>query len=238
MPDKAKTHPEQHSGKSVAGLNALRAAVLGANDGIVSVAGIVAGVAGATNTKSTIFTAGLAGLVAGALSMAAGEYISVSSQRDTEQAILHRERYELENFPEEEFEELVGLYEAKGLSEKTARKVAKELTEHDVFRAHAEAELKIDPDDLTNAWHAAIASAGAFTCGAIIPLLAVTLSPQEHRFIITFVSVLFALVLTGVLSAKASRTNKLKATIRVVIGGVLAMAVTFAIGKLVGTSVA
>ena len=159
-------------------LNWLRAGVLGANDGIVSVAGIVMGVAGATSERSPVFVAGVAGLVAGALSMAAGEYVSVNAQRDSEQAMLALEAEELEKMPKTELRELAKMYERKGLSRETARKVAEELTEHDALAAHAETEFGIDPDNLTNAWNAAFASMVAFTVGALLPLLAITLSPH------------------------------------------------------------
>ena len=210
--------------------------MLGANDGIVSVAGIVVGVAGATSSKSTIFTAGLAGLAAGALSMAAGEYVSVSSQRDTERVMLHKEKIELRDYPKEELQELRELYEAKGLTKKTATIVAKELTAKDAFAAHADAELSINPNDLTNPWQAAIASATSFLVGACIPLVAIVVFPASIQVPLTFVSVLLALTLTGLLSARVSEANKLKATLRVVIGGALAMAVTYSIGKLVGST--
>ena len=228
------THLEPHTDKSGQKLNWLRAAVLGANDGIVSTASIIVGVAGASNSVSFILTAGIAGLVAGALSMGVGEYISVSTQRDTEKALLEKERGELKNNPKFEFEELVGLYKAKGLSDATARKVAEELTEHDVFAAHVDAELGIDPNNLTNPWRAAFASAAAFFCGAIIPIIMVVISPANLHIAITFVGVFLALIITGILSAYAGGANKTKATIRVVIGGLLAMIVTFGIGKLFG----
>jgi hypothetical protein len=139
--------------------------VLGANDGIVSTAGLVVGVAAATTSSSVIFTAGLAGLVAGGVSMALGEYVSVSTQRDTQRALLQKERQELDEMPEAELEELAGLYAAKGLSAETARVVARELTERDAFAAHIDVELGIDPDDLSNPWQAALSSAVAFTLG-------------------------------------------------------------------------
>jgi VIT1/CCC1 family predicted Fe2+/Mn2+ transporter len=234
----ATTHPEpkSHTNKTSAKLNTLRAAVLGANDGIVSVAGIVVGVAGATSSKSTIFTAGLAGLAAGALSMAAGEYVSVSSQRDTERAILHKEKIELRDYPKEELQELQEIYEARGLTRKTAKTVAKELTAHDAFAAHAEAELSIDPHDLTNPWQAALASASSFLVGAVIPLIAIEVLPDHVRIPLTFIAVLLALTVTGLLSAIAGGADKVRSTLRVVIGGALAMAVTYSIGKLVGTA--
>ena len=179
-------------------------------------------------------TAGVAGLVAGALSMGVGEYISVSTQRDTEKALLEKERGELVSSPKLELEELVVIYIKKGLSEPTARKVAEELTAKDVFAAHFDAELGIDPNNLTDPWHAAYASAASFFCGAIIPIIIITFSPSSVRLPATFFGVLIALIITGILSAQAGGANKTKATMRVVIGGILAMAVTFGIGKLFG----
>ena len=166
---------EPHEGGLNNRLNWLRAGVLGANDGIVSTAGIVMGVAGATSDRGTILVAGVAGLAAGALSMAAGEYVSVSTQKDSELALLEKERRELRDEPEEELEELAGLYVEKGLSEELALQVAKQLTEHDALAAHAEAELGIDPDDITSPWNAALASMVSFTVGALLPLLTITL---------------------------------------------------------------
>jgi VIT1/CCC1 family predicted Fe2+/Mn2+ transporter len=227
-------HIELHQPTSSSTLNWLRAAVLGANDGVVSVASIVVGVAAATDSASFILTAGTAGLVAGALSMAVGEYVSVSTQRDTERALLAKERHELETQPEAELAELAAIYQAKGLSHETAQKVAQELTDHDAFAAHVEAELRIDPDDLTNPWHAAYASALAFFAGAIIPLVAIVLPPAAWRIPVTFAAVLVVLIITGTLSAHVGGANKTKATIRVVVGGIVAMAITFAIGKLFG----
>jgi len=150
--------------------NWLRAAVLGANDGIVSTAGLVVGVAGATDSKLIILTAGLAGIVAGALSMAAGEYVSVSTQRDIEKALLEKERKELIHDPEGELAELATLYEAEGLKRATALLVADELTQKGAFAAHVDIELRIDPDNLTDPWHAAYASAASFLVGALIPV--------------------------------------------------------------------
>ena len=227
-------HREPHQSDSGSKLNWLRAAVLGANDGIVSVASIVVGVAGASNSAGFIFTAGIAGLVAGALSMAVGEYVSVSTQRDTERALLEKERYELEHEPEAELAELTSLYAAKGLSQETALQVARELTAHDAFAAHVDAELHIDPNALTNPWQAAIASAASFLSGAIIPLIAVVLPPESIRIPVTFAAVLVALIITGTLSAYAGGANKTRATVRVVVGGLLAMAITYGIGKFFG----
>lgn len=228
-------HDEPHDDAAIgARLNWLRAAVLGANDGIVSVAGIVMGVAGATTDTHAILVAGLAGLVAGALSMAAGEYVSVSTQRDTEQALLAKERRELEEEPEEELAELAGLYRDKGLDEDLAMEVAIALTAHDGLRAHAEAELGIDPDDLTNPWHAAWASMASFTVGGFLPLLVILLLPASVRVVCTAIAVVIALVLTGYLSATAGDARVRPAIIRNVVGGLLAMAVTYGIGSLVG----
>ncbi len=229
------SHPsEPHIGSINNKLNWLRAGVLGANDGIVSVAGIVIGVAAATIDRGHIVTAGIAGLTAGALSMALGEYVSVSTQRDTEMALLAKERRELAEEPEAEFNELVGLYEAKGLSPETARSVAEELTERDAFAAHIDIELGIDPDGLTNPWHAAISSAVSFTVGALLPMLAILLTPPPARIPVNFVAVLIALGITGWVSARLGGADPVRATQRVVIGGALAMAVTYAIGRLVG----
>lgn len=230
-------HIEVNSFSTNSKLNWLRAAVLGANDGIVSVAAVIVGVAGASNTKGFVLTAGVAALVAGALSMAVGEYVSVSSQRDTEKALIEKERIELETMPEQELEELVVIYQGKGLSRATAEVVAKELTLKDAFAAHLDAELHIDPNDLTNPFHAAYASAIAFFCGAIIPIIAIIIFPSSVQITATFVSVFIALVITGALSAYVGGANKLRATVRVVLGGVLAMVVTFGIGKLFGASV-
>ncbi len=216
---------------SVHKLNWLRASVLGANDGIVSIAGLVLGVAGATDSSAAILTAGIAGIVAGAISMAAGEFVSVSSSRDTEKALLKKEHYELKNFPEKELKELEEIYREKGLSQKTAQQVAKELSKNDAFAAHAHAELNIDPNALTNPWHAAFASAAAFLVGSLIPLIAIAIPPSSMKVPIAFLSVVIALAITGMLSAKAGGAGITRATIRVVSGGVLAMAITYFIGK-------
>lgn len=227
-------HKELHGSINGTSLNWLRAAVLGANDGIVSVSAVIVGVAGASNSKTIILTAGVASLIAGALSMAVGEYVSVSTQKDTEKALLEKERLELETVPEEELEELTLIYEKKGLSKNTAKIVAEELTAHDAFTAHVEAELGIDQHNLTNPSHAAYASGIAFFSGAIIPVIAIMFSPSSLRIPITFISVVIALIITGTLSAHAGGANKFRATIRVVLGGILAMVITFGIGKLFG----
>lgn len=211
--------------------------MLGANDGIVSTAGLVVGVAAATTQRSTILTAGIAGLVAGAISMAVGEYVSVSTQRDTERALLAKERQELAEMPHEELAELTDIYRAKGLSDDLAHRVAVELTEHDAFAAHADAELGIDPDDLTNPWHAAVASAISFTLGSLLPLLAVSVVAVGFRVPVTFVAVLLALMVTGWTSASLGEADRLHAIRRNVIGGAVAMVATYGIGGLIGTVV-
>jgi vacuolar iron transporter family protein len=230
-------HAEPHHGSVTNKLNWLRASVLGANDGIVSVAGIVVGVAAATAERGPVFTAGIAGLAAGALSMAVGEYVSVSTQRDTERAILQVERQELKLQPEVELDELTGLYEARGLTHQTALEVAKELTAHDPLAAHAEVELHIDPEELTNPWQAAISSAVSFTLGAILPLIAILVPPPSARILVTVITVLIALAITGWVSARLGGAKPLRPTLRVTVGGALAMAITFGIGHLVGATV-
>lgn len=228
---------EPHSAGMAGRLNWLRAAVLGANDGIVSVAGIVVGVAGATAARGPIFTAGLAGLVAGAVSMALGEYVSVSSQRDSETAALSKERWELREMPEDELAELTAIYEAKGLSSATAAQVAAELTAHDAEAAHLDAELHIDPDDLANPFQASAASAASFTIGAVLPMLAILLPPAAWRVPVTFVAVLIALGLAGAVSARIGGSDVRRAVLRVVIGGAVGLAFTYGVGHLFGTAI-
>ncbi|WP_203185417.1 VIT1/CCC1 transporter family protein [Streptomyces pratensis] len=214
----------------------LRVAVLGANDGVVSTAGLVVGVAGATGDRSTLLTAGLAGLLAGSMSMAAGEYVSVSTQRDSEKAALATERRELEETPEAELAELTGLLEEKGLSNTLAREAAVQLTRRDALRAHAEVELGIDPDELTNPWHAAGASFLAFTVGALLPLLAIVVPPPSVRLSVTVLSVLAALALTGWWSARLGEAPAGRAVLRNTAGGAVAMAVTYGVGALLGAA--
>lgn len=228
---------EPHDHAMGSRLNWLRAGVLGANDGIVSTAGLVVGVAGASAPRGAIFTAGLAGLVAGAVSMALGEYISVSSQRDSERSQLDLEARELQESPEAELVELAGLYERKGLSAETARRVAEELTALDPLAAHADIELHIDPDDLTSPVQAALASAVAFTLGASLPLAAIMLAPEPWRVLSTVVIVLVALAVAGLISARLGHSRVRLAVTRVVVGGAVGLAVTYAIGRLFGTAV-
>jgi len=237
IPDSPTGHQNEPHGAGIAHkLNWLRAGVLGANDGIVSVAAIVVGVAGATSTVAPILTAGVAGLVGGAISMALGAYVSVSSQRDTQHSLIAKERRELAEQPEEELEELTAIYQSKGMSHETALRVAVELTEHDALAAHLEAELGINEADVVSPWQAAWASAAAFFIGAVLPLLAILLPPENLRVPVTFVVVLIALAATGATSARIGGSHWLRPTLRVVIGGAIALAATFAIGTLLGTS--
>ena len=228
-------HDEPHDQSFGERLNWLRAGVLGAGDGIVSTAGLVIGVAAATTDRGTILTAGLAGLAAGAMSMAVGEYVSVSTQRDAEMALLAKERRELREEPEAELQELAELYVAKGLTPELAHDVAVQLTAHDALAAHAEVELGIDPEALTKPWHAAWASFVAFTVGALIPLVAILVVGPSARVPVTVVAVVLALLLTGWTSARLSSARVDRAVWRNIGGGLLAMGVTYVIGLLVGT---
>lgn len=231
----AMQHPDEQHNRSVGSLlNILRAGVLGGQDGIISTAGIVVGVAGASLDNTALLIAGLAGLVSGALSMAGGEYVSVSSQRDTEKALLDKERWELETMPEEELAELAGLYEEKGLSADLAHQVAVQLHEKDALAAHAEIELGIDSTEFSNPWHAAVSSAASFAVGASLPLLAITLSPPGVRVYLTFAVVIVALIGTGLISARVGGAPMGSAVLRNVVVGVITMLVTFGIGSVVG----
>lgn len=230
-------HPDEPhaSGGLSRQLNWLRAGVLGANDGIVSVAAVVIGVAAADASAGALRTSGLAALVGGALSMALGEYVSVSTQRDAQTTLIAKERHELATEPDEELDELAGLYEERGLSPETARQVAVELTAHDALAAHLSAELNLAEDDVVSAGHAAIASATSFLVGGLIPFLAVVLLPASVRVPSTFVAVLLALALTGYLSSRVNDTPRLRPVLRLVAGGAVALLATFAIGSAVGT---
>jgi vacuolar iron transporter family protein len=228
--------PEPHAAGLAARLNWLRAGVLGANDGIVSTASLVVGVAAATPQLGPIMTAGVAGLLGGAVSMALGEYVSVSTQRDTERSAIELEKRELAEDPDGELRELTDIYRSKGLSEQTARAVAEELTAHDALAAHLEAELHISEHEVTSPWHAAIASAVSFTVGAALPLLAVLFAPVDWRLPALIISTLLALALTGALSAYLGNSRILRPTLRVIVGGVLALALTYGIGSLFGAT--
>jgi len=215
-------------------LNKLRAAVLGANDGIVSTAGIILGVTGAAASKETVLIAGFAGLIAGALSMAAGEFVSVSSQRDSEKAFIKHIQENLESGESSAEAELATLYVEKGFSETTAALAASELQQQGAVEKELEKEIGIDSEDISNPWSAAIASASAFTLGAAIPLIAVAFSPEGIRLWVTIGAVLISLVLAGALSANAGQANKTRAALRIVVWGIGAMAITYAIGWFVG----
>jgi VIT1/CCC1 family predicted Fe2+/Mn2+ transporter len=232
------THPgETHDVKLAARLNRLRAAVLGANDGIVSEAGLVIGVAGASTARAPLITAGVAGLAAGAVSMALGEYVSVSSQRDAERDQLAKEREELRDDPAGEMAELVALYRDKGLSPSTAKLVAAELTAKDALAAHAEVELHIDPDDLVDPVGAAVASAVSYTLGALIPLLAIALPARHWRVASAVVVVLIALAVTGWAGARVGGGRPRRAMLRVLVGGSIGLTVTYFVGHLAGAAV-
>lgn len=218
-------------------LSWLRAGVLGANDGIISTAGLVVGVAAATSSTNEIATAGVAGLVAGAVSMALGEYVSVSTQRDSEQSLIEKERSELERMPEAEHDELVGILRDQGMTEHTAEAAATELAARDPLVAHLRLELGLDADRLAQPWVAAGSSALAFAIGAVIPLVAILLPPDSVRIAITFLAVLVALSLTGIVSARLGGSPVRSAVLRLVVGGALAMLVTFGIGQLLDVAV-
>lgn len=227
---------ESHKTTFASRLNWLRAGILGANDGIVSIAALVVGVAAATVELRTIVIAGVAGIIAGSISMAAGEFVSVSSQRDSERALIARERQELIDQPDQELAELADIYESKGLSSETAAQVARELTEHDAVAAHLEAELGIDERQLTNPWHAALSSALAFLAGASLPMMAITIPPADWRIPLAFVASLLALAITGYLGARLGQSPPLKPVLRVLAGGSLALLLTWGIGTALGVS--
>ena len=228
------THDEGHGGKRI-GL--LRAVVLGANDGIISTACLVLGVTAANASRSAILTVGLAGLVAGAASMALGEYISVSSQRDAEDANIAKEKWELANVPERELEELTAIYVHKGLNPELARQVAEELTADDALQIHLAEELGISEHSRAQPVEAMIGSAVAFAAGAAVPLLAVAVSSTSNRIAVTIAIVVVALLGLGAAGARAGGAHPVRPIVRVVIGGLAAMAFTMAIGKLFGTSI-
>jgi VIT1/CCC1 family predicted Fe2+/Mn2+ transporter len=215
----------------------LRAAVLGANDGIISTASLVVGVAAAATAQGEVLIAGVAGLVAGAMSMAAGEYVSVSSQSDTERADLARERKELSESPEFELDELAAIYVERGVDRALARQVAEQLTAKDALTAHARDELGISEITTARPVQAALTSAATFSAGAAMPLLMVIVSPTAALVPIVSAASLGFLAVLGAIGAKAGGSNVLRATIRVTFWGALAMAITAGIGKLFGTVV-
>ena len=215
----------------------LRAAVLGANDGIVSTASLIVGVAAASPDKGSVLLAGVAGLAAGALSMAAGEYVSVSSQADTESADLETERKSLKAQPEAELEELAQIYMTRGVSPDLSRQVARQLMDHDDLGAHARDDLGLSEVLDARPMQAALASAASFTVGALLPLLALAVTPLAQTITVVSVTSLLSLALLGLLSARAGGAPVLKAVTRVTLWGALAMAVTAAIGHFFGAVV-
>jgi VIT1/CCC1 family predicted Fe2+/Mn2+ transporter len=234
LKSQAARHSEVHLSYRA---NWLRAAVLGANDGILSVSSLVLGVAASGASSSAVITAGVAGLVAGASSMAAGEFVSVSSQRDTELADLRLEERELSKDPEGELRELVAIYEARGLPAELAEEVAVTLSEDGALKAHARDELGLDEQRRARPLQAAGASALSFAVGALLPLLAVGVAPAGSRVLACVVVTLLALALLGDLGARLGGAPRMRATIRVLLWGIVAMAVTSGIGALVGTAV-
>jgi vacuolar iron transporter family protein len=228
------THPELHRTSRVGWL---RAAVLGANDGIVSTASLLVGVAAASVSRAELLTVGVAGLVAGAMSMAAGEYVSVSSQADTEAADLAREREELLTEPESEHLELAMIYQSRGLTPELASQVAHQLTEHDALGAHARDELGISEITTARPVQAALTSAATFAVGASLPLIAALLAPPDRVATVVAAGSILFLASLGVVAARAGGAPVGKAAARVVFWGALAMGVTALVGRLVGAAV-
>lgn len=230
----AKAHRERHLGDRAGWL---RAAVLGANDAIVSTSSLMIGVAAADATRASILVAGVAGLVAGAMSMAAGEYVSVSSQRDAEEADIEKEKHELSTAPQAEAEELVGIYVRRGLTEDLARAVAEQLSAKDRLGAHLRDELGIDRDALARPWQAAWSSASSFAVSGAVPIVALLVAPASARIAVVAVVSLASLASLGALGAHLGGAPRVRAALRVTVGGALAMALTAAIGRLVGIAV-
>lgn len=229
-----RSHRERHrTGR----IGWLRAAVMGANDGIVSTASLVVGVAAAHTSRSQVLVAGIAGLVAGAMSMAAGEYVSVSSQSDTEQADLSREKKELENDEQSEREELASIYQKRGLDRLLAQQVAEQLMNHDALAAHARDELGISEILTARPIQAALASAATFAVGAALPLLTVWVAPESRLVPVVFGSSIIFLTALGVMAARVGGAPVMRSAIRVTFWGVLAMGLTAAVGALFGTVV-
>lgn len=229
-----KHHSERHL---VQRIGWLRAAILGANDGIVSTASLIVGVAAAAAGRNQILIAGIAGLVAGAMSMAAGEYVSVSSQADTEKADIAREREELRRYPESELSELAGIYVKRGVAPALAREVAQQLMAKDALVAHARDELGISGITTARPIQAALTSAATFSAGAAMPLVAVIVSPGERILAVVSIASLLFLAVLGAIGARAGGAPVLRATLRVTFWGALAIAITAGIGRLFGTIV-
>lgn len=229
------SHRERHAALGTTGW--LRPFVLGAEDGIVSTAGLVIGVAAAGGSAGALVAAGVAGGVSGSLSMAAGEYVSVAAQRDTEDADIARETWELANRPDEEFEELVGIYASRGLSDELARQVAAHLTEHDALATHLREELAIDQSIVARPWQAAWLSAVSFAVGAAVPIVAILLSPTSWRVAVTVVVTIALLAVAGAVASKLGRSQVWRGAARVTAGGAIAMAVTWTVGRMLGVDV-
>ncbi|MDC0643218.1 VIT family protein [Flavobacteriaceae bacterium] len=217
--------------------NWLRAAVLGANDGIISISSLAIGVAAASSSREPIVLATVAGLVAGALSMAAGEYVSVSSQTDTEKADIEREKKELEEMPEEELNMLAQIYEKRGLKRETAFQVAKELTEVDALGAHIRDELGINEISRANPIQAALASGAAFLAGGVFPLLMILFAPIKEMEYWLYGSTILFLMILGVVAAKTGGSNVMKAIVRITVWGTIAMGLSASVGYLFGVNV-
>ncbi len=235
--DTLQTTPvEPHAASDTAHkLNRLRAGILGANDGIVSVAAVLVGVAGATPQMGPLVLAGVASITGGAISMALGEYVSVSSSSDAQKSLIEIEQRELAEDPEGELRELASLYANKGLSDDTAMQVARELTARDALAAHLDVELHLSEDEVVSPMHAAVASFIAFIVGSMLPFLVAVLVPSPAKIPVTFLSVLTALALTGYTGAKLGDAQPVRAMVRTVVGGALALGATFLIGWLLGT---
>jgi VIT1/CCC1 family predicted Fe2+/Mn2+ transporter len=229
------SHHERHAAIGTTGW--LRPFVLGAEDGIVSTAGLVIGVAAAGGGDAALLAAGVAGGVSGALSMAAGEYVSVAAQSDTEKADIARETWELENIPEEELDELTEIYESRGLSPELARQVAVELTAKDALATHLREELAIDQAVAARPWQAAWLSAVSFAVGALVPVAAIMLAPEQYRVAITIASTIVLLLIAGAVASKLGRSNIMRGALRVTAGGGIAMAVTWLVGRSLGVDI-
>ena len=227
-------HKERHLSHRA---NWLRASVLGANDGIISTAALILGVAASDASRSAVLTAGIAGLTAGSMAMGLGEYVSVSSQRDTERADIAKEIWELEHTPERELAELTAIYQERGLSHDLARRVAVELTEHDALGTHLTEELGISEETLARPLQAAATSMLSFAIGAALPLIAAAFGDHGNRIALTLIVATIALLALGLAGARAGGAKPLRPTLRVVLGGIIAMGITMAIGKLFGTAV-
>lgn len=237
-PEQATAHAafEPHNQSSAQRLNWLRAGVLGANDGIVSIACIVLGVAAAGANFTQIVLTGVAAIIAGAVSMALGEYVSVSAQRDSERRFIAKEKEELATMPEAEHRELVDILIGYGMTHQTADRAVTEIEGNDPLDAHLRLELGIESEDLVNPWVAAASSAFSFSVGSALPLLAAVLTPMGVRATAIVAVTLLALALTGAISAKLSQTSVPRATLRLLVGGALGLAVTYFAGSLFGAA--